>query len=48
MRNVALIVASLSIMLSVPRSAAADCGDRWDFLFEDSEDTYHVRAVIAS
>src|SRR6266404_6285417 len=39
MRYTARIAVSLLVMLLVVRSAAAVCGDRWDFLFEDSDGT---------
>ena len=39
MRYTAWIALSLLVILLVVRSGAAACGDRWDFLFEDSHGT---------
>lgn len=40
MRYMAWILVSLLITLLVVRSAAAACGERWDFLFEDYAGTH--------
>ena len=35
-----VIAVSFLMMLSVPRSAAAECGNHWEFLFEDYQGTH--------
>lgn len=48
MRYTSRIIVSLFIMLLAVGSAEAGCGDRWDFLFEDSADTHQCMSAGSS